>query len=296
MKTNYSKLMILILAALMCFAFTACAQNDANEESGGQAAKANGETLRIGLNNWAENIAVCNMWKLLLEEKGYKVKLVNGEKAVVWSGVAQGDLDIAPEVWLPYTDEPFWEEYKDELDKIGPWYEGTSLGLVVPSYVDINSIEELNDHKDKFDSKIVGIEEGASLTRMTEEAIEEYGLDYQLINSSEPAMMANLEREYKKENPILVTLWSPHWAFADYDLKYLEDPKKVFGEAEDIFVIANKDFKNNYPEVAKYLENWKMDDQSLGSLMAVINEVGDPAEGAKQWIEDNRDLVDEWLQ
>ncbi|MBO8170422.1 MAG: glycine betaine ABC transporter substrate-binding protein [Bacillaceae bacterium] len=266
-------------------------QEEGTEEKG---------TIKIGLNNWAENVAVSNMWKILLEEQGYTVELKSMEKAPLYLGIKNGDLDIGPEVWLPHTDKPFYEKYKDDIDWREVWYEGTGLGLVVPEYVDINSIEELNANKDQFEvngePSIVGIDPGASLMRMTRDAIEQYGLEYNLIEGSGPAMMSQLKKAYDKQQPIVVTLWNPHWAFADFDLKYLEDPKNIYGDAENIRYIARKGLAEDHPEVVKWFDNWKMDDSSLGSLMSTINEVGDPAEGAKQWIEENRDLVNEWIK
>lgn len=288
-------LAMLVFLVLLGVAAFGCAQGG---DGGKDAAK--NTKLRIGVFNWAENIAAVNLWKHVLEEKGYEVQLVNGEKAIIFSGVSDGSLDLAVELWLPDTDKPYWDKYKDGIEKLGPWYEGTKLGLVVPSYVNVNSIEELNDNKDKFavsgTPSIVGIESGASLMRMTETAIDKYDLDYNLIEGSEPAMMATLKDYYEKQQPVVVTLWNPHWAFAEFDLKYLEDPENVYGDEEKIYIMAHEGFSEKYPEVARWLNQWHMDDQSLGSLMATINETGDPAEGAKKWLENNRELVDSWLE
>lgn len=268
---------------------------DENGEGTDRAVEDKG-SLRFGINNWAENVAVSNMWKVLLEEEGYEVELSTLEKAPVWTGIAQGDLDISPEVWLPITDAPMYEEYEEDIVIHEAWYEGTVLGLAVPSYVDVDSLEELNDHKDLFDGRIVGIDAGASLMGLTKDAIEEYELEYALIESSETAMLSELEKAYENEEPILVTLWSPHWVFAEYDLKYLEDPKTVFGEADDIYFMTRTGFEDDYPEIVQWMNNWDMDDDSLGSLMGLGEELGDPLEAAKQWIEENRELVDEWMQ
>lgn len=264
-----------------------------NEENG----DGDDKSLVIGLNNWAENIAVSNMWKILLEEREYEVELKSMEKAPVWLGITRDELDIAPEVWLPNTDKPLMDKYGEQLNMHEVWYENTGLGLVVPSYMeDITSIEELNARKDEFGGRIVGIDPGASLTSMTQKAIEEYGLELDLVTSSGPAMIAELSKAYKDKEPIVVTLWNPHWAFSEYDLKYLEDPKKVYGEADDIYYMTRKGFEEDHPEVVKWMNTWKMDDESLGNLMAVIKDTGDPAEGAKAWIEENREMVDQWLQ
>ena len=297
MKKPLFVLFSMLFAAVLLVSCSGGADSGESDSQKGadQAAEEKGK-LKFGINNWAENVAVSNMWKVLLEKEGYEVELRTLEKAPVWTGIAQGDLDLSPEIWLPITDAPFYEEYKENIVVHEAWYEGTKLGLAVPSYVDIDSLEELNDHKDMFDGRIVGIDAGASLMGLTKDAIEEYGLEYELIESSETAMLSELEKAYNNEEPILVTLWSPHWVFAEYDLKYLEDPRTVFGEADDIYYMTRTGFEEDYPEVVQWMNNWKMDDDSLGSLMALGEELGDPIEAAKQWIEDNRDLVEEWMQ
>ncbi|MCE7792769.1 glycine betaine ABC transporter substrate-binding protein [Salipaludibacillus sp. CUR1] len=270
---------------------------DNNNDGNNEAADTAGGEIEIGLNNWAENIAVSNMWKVLLEEQGFEVTLTMSEKAPIWTGIANDDLDLALEIWLPTTDQHLYEDFKGDIHLHDEtWFSGTGLGLVVPEYMDIDSIEELNDNVDLFDGEIVGIDAGASLTGLSEEAIEEYELDYNLLVSSEPAMISELDSAYQAEEPVVVTLWNPHWTFSDYDLKYLEDPKNVFGEPEDIYYMSRQGFEDEHPEVIEWLNNWYMDDETLGDLMSVINDLDDEEEGAQQWVEDNRDLVDEWIQ
>ncbi|MFO7848501.1 MAG: glycine betaine ABC transporter substrate-binding protein [Spirochaetia bacterium] len=286
-----------LLAALLLM-FAACGNGE--QESAEEQVEEEEKEIRLGLFNWAENIAVTNMWSILLEEKGYSVEIVTGDKSPVWTGVAEGDLDIHFESWMPSTDEPLWEEYSDTLEQYGPWYEGTQLGLTVPTYVDIDSIEELNDNKDKFvensDPSIVGIDSGASLMKLTEEALEEYDLDLKLISSSGPVMTASVIKAVENEEPIVATLWKPHWIFAEVDLKFLDDPKNIYGQNESIYFVTHETFEDRHPEVVSWMKNWKMDDQSLGSLMGTINEADDPETGAQEWIEANRDMVDSWLE
>ncbi|WP_205842192.1 glycine betaine ABC transporter substrate-binding protein [Natranaerobius trueperi] len=253
------------------------------------------DTIEIGYNQWAENIAVSNMWKILLEDQGYDVELVDVEKAVLFSGVAQGDLDIGMEVWIPYTDRYYIDEYGDDFDIQDTWYEGADLGLVVPEYMEVDSIDELSEYRDELDGEIIGIDAGASIMDMTQDTIEEYDLDFNLIDSSEAGMMSELDNRYSDEEPIVVTLWSPHWAFAEYDLKYLDDPVLSYGEADNIVFITRDNFENDQEEVLNWMNDWEMDDESLGELMSVIKELDDPVEGAQQWIDDNEELVEEWL-
>ena len=102
--------------------------------------------------------------------------------------------------------------------------------------MDINSIEELNEHVDDFGGRIVGIDGGAGIMLATEQAIEDYGLGLELLESSDMAMTAALVDAYMEEEWIVVTGWTPHWKFARYDLKFLEDPRGIYGGAEDSIV------------------------------------------------------------
>lgn len=260
------------------------------------------KAISIGVNSWAENIAVANMWKVLLEEKNYKVSLQNAGKIILYNSVAQGRIDVSFEVWLPASDKAAFESIKDKVQLIGPWLSEANLGLAVPSYVDITSIDQLNDHKDEFQwrgrASIFGIDAGTGLMGLTDKAMAEYKLDYNLLPSSEAAMLQSLDRAMKRKEPIVVTLWKPHWVWAKKDLRYLDDPKKVFGATDSIYGIASQSFKTEHPEVERWLQQWKMDEKSLGELMATINENGGttPEKGARAWIDANRTTVDGWLR
>lgn len=274
-------------------------------DSGGQGAGADdnsGGVLTLGLFNWAENIAVSNMWAVLLEKQGYDVEQQNLDKSPNFVGVAQGDLDLSLEVWLPTTDQHLVEEYEGDLVIGDPWYEGTRLGVVVPSYVEsVQTIGDLAEHKDEFSAdgqpRIVGIDQGASITGLVDDAISTYALDqYEQVNSSEQAMLTTLGNAVQDQESVAVALWNPHWAFAEWDLKYLEDPEGVFGESESIHYMHRTGLEEDHPEVVRWLDNWQMTDPQLSELMAEVRDAGEARAGAEAWIEDNRDVIDEWLQ
>ncbi len=266
----------------------------------GKQAEEKGQ-IKIAHNNYVENIAVSHLWKQILEEKGYRVELVQTEKAPLWAGLAGGSADMAVEVWLPHTDKAYYEKYKDQVELHQPWYEGTALGLVVPEYVEeVETISDLNKHKELFrrgdQPAIVGIDSGASLMMLTEKAIQTYSLDYELIESSEPVMLSELDKAYKKKEPVVVTLWNPHWVFNKYKLKYLKDPEKVYGEPDTIYYVTRKGFKQEHPEVIKWMNRWEMDDNTLGELMKNMEETDNPEQAVRQWLEKHRDLVNEWVE
>ncbi|SDJ65874.1 glycine betaine ABC transporter substrate-binding protein [Sediminibacillus albus] len=298
MKSAKNLLFIFLIGMVMLL--TACGGDETEEETNEENKEAqNGEkgTITIGMNNWAENVAVSNMWKIILEEKGYDVELTSVEKAFLYEALSAGDLDIGMEIWLPNTDQAYYDKYKEEIDWRENWYEGTDLALVVPSYMeDINSIEDLNSHNEKFDSQIVGIDAGASIMSLTEDAINEYNLDFELASSSEPTMLTELQNSMENEQPLVVTLWKPHWVFAEMDLKILDDPKNVYGDSENISYAARLGLEEDQPKVVKWFDNFMLDDQQLGSLMAAINEADSEEQGAQAWVDEHQDLIAKWTE
>jgi len=247
---------------------------------------------------WACAEAETHIAEAVLNDMGYDVEKEVIAAGPMWAAVANGDADAFTTAWLPYTHESYWDKFKDDVEDLGPIFTGAKLGLVVPDYVTINSITELNDNIDKFDGKIIGIEPGAGLMIHTEEnTIPTYGLDdWTLVESSEAAMIAELTRAISKEEWIVVTGWAPHWKFFKWDLKILEDPEETLGGSEEIRVIARKGFSEDMPEAAGMLSKIFLTDAQMGEVMYKINvENMDPVDAARQWVDANQDVVKEWI-
>lgn len=138
----------------------------------------NGEEVELLYVEWSSEIASTNLVAAVLQEKmGYDVKLTPVSAAAMWTGIAEGDGDAMVAAWLESTHGHYLDKVKDKVDNLGPNLEGTKLGLVVPSYVTIDSIDEMKSQAKKFDGKIIGIDPGAGLMKMTKECIDEYELD-----------------------------------------------------------------------------------------------------------------------
>lgn len=270
-------------------------QSEASKTEASKAGAPKG-TVKLAYVNWAEGIAMTNLAAAILEDKmDYKVELTMADAAPVFASVANGSTDAFLDVWLPVTHKDYLERYGDDIVDLGVVYEGALLALVVPAYVEVDSIEELNANKDLFGGQIVGIDAGAGLMAAAERALEEYELDYKLLTGSGPVMTAALGKAIDAGEPIIVTGWAPHWKFARWDLKVLEDPKGVFGAAENIYKYSRKGMEDDMPEVAAFLKKFKMDEAQLGDLMGALEEDGEPLELARIWMNSHEELVNGWL-
>lgn len=150
---------------------------------------------------------------------------------------------------------------------------------------------------EQVNHEIIGIDPGAGIMKATAAALKDYELsDWKLVEGSSAAMTATLDKAIKKKKPIIITGWTPHWMFSKYDLKYLEDPKKTFGEAEEIHTIARKELEQDHPEAFKFLKNFKWTSDDMGEIMTATQEGKSPEDAAKEWAEGHSDRVDEWTK
>lgn len=253
------------------------------------------KTVRLAYVNWAEGVAMSNVVKAVLDEKGYKVRLMYADVAPIFATISKGRADVFMDTWMPATHKEYMNKYGDDLDVIGENFDDARIGLVVPEYVSINSIEELNEHADQFNDEIIGIDAGAGIMRATEEAIPEYDLQLNLKTASESAMTASLKKAIDKNEWIVVTGWTPHWKFSRWELKMLKDPKKTYGDAEKILTVARKGFKEEKPLVAEFFGNISFTNEQISELMEVMENHTNEQVAAKAWIEDNQDLIEKWL-
>lgn len=253
--------------------------------------------IKIGYANWQEGIAMSYLVQVVLEEQGYEVELQNADLAPIFVSVSGKHTDVFMDAWLPATMKDYVSTYGDRIELLGEVYSEARIGLVVPRYVTIESIPELANNKDRFSAEIVGIDAGAGIMEATDKAIPAYGLDdYTLMTSSGSTMLASLKKAIDKKEWIVVTGWTPHWMFDSFELKFLEDPKKIYGDLEKIHVIAWKGFHDKEPFVAEFLGNIKFTTEQLSSFMKVMKDARmDEEELAREWREEHRELVDSWI-
>ncbi|HZG83199.1 MAG TPA: glycine betaine ABC transporter substrate-binding protein [Brevibacillus sp.] len=148
----------------------------------------------------------------------------------------------------------------------------------------------------QVDYKIVGIDPGAGLMKATEKVIQEYELkDWELVEGSSAAMTAALTQAYKDQKPIIVTGWTPHWMFSKFDMKYLEDPKGVYGADEQIHTIVRKGLKEEQPSAYAFLDKFHWSPADMEKVMLAITDGQKPEEAAAAWVKENEAMVNEWV-
>ncbi|MES1940798.1 glycine betaine ABC transporter, substrate-binding component [Salinisphaera sp. T5B8] len=267
------------------------------------SAQAADDTIEFGWTAWSDAEFVTKLAKQVIEEHtDYNVKLTLSAIGVQYQGVANGDLDAMLMAWLPDTHADYMKRVKDDVVDMGTIYGGARLGWVVPNSIPEDQLASIEDLKkaevqDKLGGKIQGIDPGAGLMQLSNKTIEAYDLgdDYRLVSASGAAMTAALARAEKRDEWIVVTGWTPHWMFGRWDLRFLDDPKGTLGEAQHVDVIARKGFKKDYPEVATFLSNYKLD---LDELQAAMYEAQETSydEAIQKYIDSHGDQIEGWFE
>jgi len=302
-NTSHHKLCAGLLALIGLLAFTALPA---------QAAKG---TVKLAYVEWSSEVASTNLVKAVLQEKmGYRCEIRVMKADEMWETVSSGDMDAMVSAWLPRTQKIYCEQCAGRYVDLGPNLEGAKIGLVVPNvtlgrqtaatglrnkpYIKAESISDLAQYADKFHRMIVGIDPEAGIMKRTEEAIEAYGLDhYTLVKGSEKTMTKALGEAIGKQQWIVVTGWVPHWKFARWELKFLEDPKNIYGDKEHINTIVRKGLKEDMPEVYEFLDNFYWTPEDMGQLMIWIHDDDGmfPYEKALRYMRTHEDQVESWL-
>jgi len=255
---------------------------------------AQNKTIKMGSIVYADVMPVALITKKFLEEEGFTVELTEfAEQGILFAALNRGDVEIVS-TQINYVTYDHWKRYNRRLEKISVVSHGVYQSLVVPSYMPIDSVEQLNTIADQVNGKIIGIETGAMLYQETARAIDAYGLNYQLIAGSTPAAIAQLQSALERKAPIVTMLWDPSWMMAKFDVKFLKDPKGIFAPPQSHYWIARKGFSAKNPHAREVLASIYVPIEDVRTINAAINDGLTMVQAVDAWWQRNQDLIARW--
>ena len=288
-----------VVTAFALLMAASCGGSDSTDEAGSASTE-----LRLVQQPWEDLVVENEIVRQLLGDLGYEVEVDELAVPVGAQGLSDGDADVYLGNWWP-SQEPVFQEYLDDgsIEVIKTLVTGTTYAPAVPKYVaeehGVESLADLAQNAELFGSRFVGIEAGTPGNQYITDAIDAdaYGLgDWNLVESSTAAMLGEVETAAAAGDPIVFLGWEPHWMNVEWDLVYLEDPDEVWPGAGEIRIVANAEYHENNPNVVKFLEQMSVDMQTASEWIHQLSQENVPAqEIASTWIEENPDVVDEWL-
>ena len=256
---------------------------------------------------WTDITATTTTSALVLEALGYKPDVQVLSVAVTYESLKKGDTDIFLGNWMPLQ-EPIQKPLVDagQIDVVRPNLEGARIGFAVPQTTydaGLKTYSDIAKFKDKLGGKIYSIEAGSSANTTILKTIAENGFDlgsFELVESSEQGMLAQVQRAIGSGQDILFFGWRPHPMNVRYKMAYLTEGKDMFGPqdgAASVLTNTRAGFSKDCPNLGKFLSNLAFTVDAEDLMMSYILDDGmAPRDAAKRWLKDNPVALDEWLK
>lgn len=287
-----SSLRFILLLSVVGLILFGC-EEAATDEEGGE-----GGAVVIAYQEWQDAVVSANVAKVILEQHGFSVTLSAMGNTETWAAVANGSADAMLSAWLPVTHSSQWNAYQDSLVDVGVTYEVARLGLVVPSYSEANSIADLNTNAGDFNAEIQGIDPGAGMMDTTQSMInsDTYSLgNWNLIEASGPEMLTALGNAIDSNEEIVVTGWTPHSMFANYELTFLEDPQGVYGQPEQVKTLVRQGLESEKGGAYAFFDEFDWTQLNLLEVMADLAEGASASQAAEAFVTANQSTIDSLL-
>ncbi len=254
------------------------------------------KVIKMGVMQWNDLVCPSLVTKKLMEKNyGYEIEVVEFfEWGIAFATLAKGDVDLLMSQ-IDFAAYDYWARYNKKLEKLSASSHGLFQGIVVPSYVPIDSIDQLNANKDKFNNKIIGIEPGAGLMRQTHQVIEAYGLDFELVDGSTAAMTAVVKSSIAKNKWFATVLWTPSWMTQAFDVKFLKDPKNIQQPSQSYYWIGRKGFAQEFPKAREIMAGVFVPLEENIKMTGYIKEGLAADKAVDKWLGENQMITERWM-
>lgn len=257
-------------------------------------AHAEEKTIQMGTMSWEDLVPITDITKKVLEDAGYKVKVTEfSDWGIAYAALSKGDVQVLASQ-TDYAAQDYWNKNKNRLEKLSPVSFGLYQGIAVPSYVPVDSVDQLNANAEKFGNKIVGIEPGSGLMRDTENAEKAYGLKLPLVDGSTAAMTAALKSAVDRKDWIAVTIWTPSWMAQKFDVKFLKDPKGVFPPPQGYYWVGHKGFAAEDPRAREIMASVYVPIEDITAINSAVNDGKTMDQAVADWEGKHADLMKRW--
>jgi len=254
---------------------------------------------------WSDIGATNGITTTLLQAMGYKTNVFLLSVPVTYESIRSGKIDVFMGNWMP-AQSVFMKKYKDSINVVRTNLEGVKFTLAVPDYVYKAGVKDFSDlHKfgSKFHRRIYGIATGSPANQKLQKMINTNDFDlgkWQLVGSSEQAMLSQVARAIKRDKFIVFLAWEPHPMNIRFHLKYLSGGDKYFGPnygSATIHTVTRKGYSKSCPNVGKLLSNLKFSLNMENQIIADAKQKNQKSRvAAENWIKAHPKILTQWLQ
>lgn len=263
------------------------------------------KTVRMSDPGWTDITATNGVAAVLLDALGYEADVKTLSVPIGYQAMKNGEIDVFLGNWMPaqksFVDDLNAAKAAEVMTKN---LEGAKFTLAVPAYMAKKGVKDFADlakHADEFESKIYGIEPGAPANQNIQKMIDanDFGLKgWQLVESGEQAMLAQVERAGKQEKGVVFLAWAPHPMNEKIEISYLSGGDAYFGAnfgGAEVYTLARTGWAQQCPNAASLFKNLKFEIGMENTLMGSILGGEDAKAAATSWLKANATALDGWM-
>jgi len=269
--------------------------------------QADDATLDFGVPAWPGITVKTEIASQLLGPLGYDTSVQSLGMQVIYQGMQSGDVDLFLGAWLPAQEDLYTPRVEDgSLKRVANNVDGAQMTLAVPEYLyeqGITSFADLDAQREAFNGEIYGFGAGSAASEILHQAIDEdaWGLgDWELVDTSVVGMLSAARSAISREEPIVWVGWTPHWMNLELPMRYLEDPKDLFGKnngESEVLTLMRTGYAESHPNLEHFFTQFTF---SADQQSWMINEYGqeerDVEDVAQQWIADHPERIQAMLE
>ena len=264
-------------------------------------------TVRFSDVGWTDITATTAVTTEILDALGYETDVKVLSVPVTYTSMANDDIDVFLGNWMP-TMEADIAPYREAgtVDTVRENLEGAKYTLATTQKLYDEGLQSFGDiarFEDQLGAKIYGIEPGNDGNRLILEMIEggQFGLEgFDLVESSEQGMLAQVKRSAQRDEGVVFLGWEPHPMNANVDMAYLSGGDEVFGPdygGATVYTNTRAGYVDECPNVGQFLQNLKFSLKMENEIMgAILDDGKEPSEAATDWLKANPDVLDAWLE
>tara|TARA_R110002124_G_scaffold106467_3_gene258250 strand:- start:7772 stop:8698 length:927 start_codon:yes stop_codon:yes gene_type:complete len=263
-------------------------------------------TVRFSDVGWTDITATTATASTVLSALGYQTEVLLLSVPVTYTSMAEGDIDVFLGNWMP-TMEADIAPYREAgtVDTVRRNLAGAKYTLATNAAgvaLGITDFADIAANRDALDSSIYGIEPGNDGNRLILDMIQQnaFGLDgFQVVESSEQGMLAQVQRSERRDQPVIFLGWEPHPMNANFDMSYLSGGDDWFGPdfgGAEVFTNTRAGYVGECPNVGRLLSNMEFSLALENEIMgAILNDGTDPNDAAAAWLAANPEVLGPWL-
>jgi glycine betaine/proline transport system substrate-binding protein len=264
------------------------------------------KTIRLSDPGWTDITATNGVAAYLLDTLGYEPDVKTLSVPIGYQSMKNGEIDVFLGNWMP-AQQAFIDDLNaaNAVEVLTKNLEGAKFTLAVPTAAaekqGVKDFADLSEHGDAFERKIYGIEPGAPANSNIQKMIDsgDFSLkDWELVESGEQAMLAQVERANNAGNPIVFLAWAPHPMNEQFDITYLSGGDEYFGAnygGAEVYTLARTGWAAQCPNAAKFFKQLTFSVDMENVLMGEILDGEDPQDAAEAWLKENASAYESWL-